>query len=433
MNITNKEEVKFSSITLSFVATTMIVFLSEWIQENGWLNFPLGFRHIIIVVLLAINWYFFGSRIKLEKRYFVALTLMAIFLAISNFFSIAPKLNFILGIFFTFLFVVLFNLGSHITTRKEIIVDIFKYLLICFFLMSIFSVLQGLLARTSLRDIPVMFRELGAFGAIMNICTVISISLYIITSRKFYLYFAVYFSLAVVMTILKKTMISNFLVWFFYFIFQANSKTKIRFLVVSCFLLIIGNLFIGKELNENIEESNDYLDKFGPEEHVRIGMYIASFNISNDYFPFGSGMGTFASLSSIAKQYSEIYYDYGINYIGMNNPEDVANGKHTLLDTYWPHIYGELGYFGCILFFYLWFFPFKQAISKFKKSDDPFIRGIAFYVLLLVVTMTWEGFTLYTPEIPGFVLLHSGLSGLCYYHLISKNIEESRPSIEQAI
>ena len=290
--------------------------------------------------------------------------------------------------------------------------------------MSVFPILQAIFSRTTLRDIPTLFRELGAFGVVMNISTIISIALYIITSKKKYLYWAVFFSFGVMMTILKKTMVSNAVVWIFYFIFQANSKTKLRLVFFALILLVFGNFFIGKQFDENIQENNEYMEKFGPEENVRLGMYIVSFNINRDYFPFGSGMGTFASLSSIAGQYSKIYYDYGVNYIGMNNPEDVANGKHTLLDTYWPHIFGELGLFGTILFLYLWFFPFKLGMVNYKFTDDPFIKGVSFYIVLMVLTMTWEGFTLYTPEMPGFVLLHSGLSGLCYHHLKTKSKEE---------
>lgn len=414
------KEIKFSLITLTFVATTILVFLSEWIQENWSVNFPLGFRHLLIIALFVGNWFFFGNKIQLPKKYKLGILLMGGYLSVAYFFSIAPIFNYILGVFFTFLFVFLFIIGSNTNTRSEVIIGIFKYLILYFFLMSIVPILQGIITGTSLRDIPVYFRELGAFGAVMNISTIISLTLYIITSNKKYLYLAVFFSFGVMMTILKKTMISNVLVWIFYFFYLANSRTKLRFIIISFVILILGNFFIGRELNENIEESNDYLDKFGPEEHVRLGMYIACYNISTDYFPFGSGMGTFASLSSIAGQYSPIYYDYGISNIGMNNPEDVATGKHTLLDTYWPHIFGELGLVGTILFLFLWFFPFKLAMFNFKTTDDPFIKGVSFYILLLVITMTWEGFTLYTPEIPGFVLLHSGLSGLCYFHLKAK-------------
>ena len=54
-----KKDFTFSLITLSFVLTTVIVFLSEWIQETGLINFPLGFRHLLIIGLFSVNWFFF--------------------------------------------------------------------------------------------------------------------------------------------------------------------------------------------------------------------------------------------------------------------------------------------------------------------------------------------------------------------------------------
>ena len=424
---------KFSLITLSFVLTLIIGFLSEWIQETGLIVFPLGFRHLIIIALFVVNWFFFGKKIELPQKYFFCSLLFFIYLLIAFFFSKASMFNYILGIFFSTLFGFLFVVALNIRTRRMVIIGMLKYVLIFFLVMSIFPMGQGLIAGSTLREFYGLFRELGAFGAAMNIATIISISLYIITSNKKYLYVAAFFSVGVMMTILKKTMISNVIVWLFFFIYHAKSTAKLRLIFLSFLLLVIGYFFIGKELGDNIQENSEYLDKFGPEEHVRLGMYIASFNIITDYFPFGSGMGTFASLSSITGGYSQIYYDYGVSNIGANSPEEVALGHHTLLDTYWPHIFGELGFLGTILFLYLWFFPIKLAFVCLKTTEDPFIKGVSFYILLMVITMTWEGFTLYTPEIPSFVLLHSGLSGLCYYHLKANSSEDLEVPIDNSI
>jgi hypothetical protein len=135
----------------------------------------------------------------------------------------------------------------------------------------------------------------------------------------------------------------------------------------------------------NYNENAFYLNDVGPSGHVRIGMYLASFNIMLDFFPLGSGMGTFGSLASIVNGwYSTIYFDYGVAYIGANSPEEVNIGHHTLLDTYWPHIWGELGLLGSILFLNLWFFPLKLSFSFLRLCKDPFIKGL--YHLLFYFT-----------------------------------------------
>jgi hypothetical protein len=409
-----------SFVIKSFIITIILVFISEWIQEMGLISFPLGFRHLAVSFCVYINWVFFGKKIKIEKNYRRAINTLIIFLLVATFFTKAPLINYILGFFFTFLFFFLFILSSNTRIQKTNIINIFKYLLWVFIIMSVFSIYQSLSSGTSLREYKGLFRELGAFGSVMNISVIISISLYLITSKKIYLYIAVLFSIGVMMTILKKTMISNIFVWLFYFYYQSNSKNKIKLFFIFLFIFFTSYFLIGEKLSKDIESNNTYLSDVGPKEHVRLGMFIASYQIAFDYFPFGSGLGTFGSLASIIGGYSEVHYDYGVAAIGANSPEDIKDGNHTLLDTYWPHIFAELGFFGTIMFLFIWLFPLKRAFVNMKTTVDPFINGISFYIILIIFSITWEGFTLYTPEIPSFVLLHSGLTGLCYYHLISQ-------------
>ena len=91
------DNIKFSLITISFVLTTILVFLSEWIQSLGFINFPLGFRHLIITVLILLNWFFFGRKLKVELNYLIAIIILGCFVFVAFFFSKAPLFNFILG------------------------------------------------------------------------------------------------------------------------------------------------------------------------------------------------------------------------------------------------------------------------------------------------------------------------------------------------
>jgi hypothetical protein len=99
------------------------------------------------------------------------------------------------------------------------------------------------------------------------------------------------------------------------------------------------------------------------------------------------------------------------------------------LDTYWPHILGELGFIGAVLFLFVWLFPLISTSTIIRSCKEPVIKGFSFYVILIVLTMTNEGLTLYTPEIPSFVILHSGVAGLCYYHISKYKIHMENISI----
>jgi hypothetical protein len=408
---------KFSWITLSVVFTIAIIFLSEWIQKNGIIYFPSGFRHFLILLLFVVNWIRFGKKVALSSKYRFAIIIMTLYLFVAYFSSNVLFLNYILGISFTFLFLIIFILGANTKSSQDIIVKIFNRLLVFIFLMSIFPIIQAITDRSTLRYLPGFFREVGAFGTAMNIGAIIGISLFIITSKKKYIYIAVFFSIGVLFTILKKTMISNIIVWFFFFYYYKSYINKGKMIIYSSIFVLISLISFGSALTSNFQENQDYLNTVGAEGHVRLGMYIASFNIAKDYFPFGSGVGSFGSLASIVNGYSQIYYDYNVSDIGSNSANDVANGHHTLLDTYWPHILGELGFIGSIVFIYLWINPIRKVFKILNHSTTPFVKGICFYMILIGITITWEGFSLYTPEVPAFVILNFGLGGLCFYHL----------------
>jgi hypothetical protein len=416
-----KKNYKFSWITFSIIFTVVLIFLSEWIQKSGIIYFPSGFRHFLILSLFVVNWARFGNKIVNTSKYKIAIILMVSYLLVSYFFSSAPLLNYILGTGFTFLFLIVFILGTNTKSTQKIIIKIFNLLLIFIFLMSIVPIAQGIITGTNLRWLPGLFREVGAFATAMNAGTIIGLSLFIITSKKKYIYMALFFSFGILMTILKKTIISNVFVWAFFFLYFLKSKSKFKMIFYSIAFFIFALISFGTDIADNLNENQSYIENVGPEGHVRLGMYIASFNIAKDNFPFGSGMGTFGSLASIVNGYSEVYYEYNVSNIGSNSAQDVANGHHTLLDTYWPHIIAELGFFGFIIFVYLWIYPTRKAFKILNSSKTHYISGLCFYIVLTGLTITWEGFSLYTPEVPVFILLNFGLSGLCFYH-IAKNI-----------
>lgn len=73
-------------------------------------------------------------------------------------------------------------------------------------------------------------------------------------------------------------------------------------------------------------------------------MQNTSFQMLLDYFPIGSGFGTFGS-SMAAEYYSPVYYKYGYHLI-----EVVEKGSPYLSDTFWPIIFGQTGIFGTLAY-----------------------------------------------------------------------------------
>lgn len=101
---------------------------------------------------------------------------------------------------------------------------------------------------------------------------------------------------------------------------------------------------------------------------ARPATYATSLKILKDYFPFGSGLGSFAT-SAAAVFYSPIYYKYELNTIwGL----DSAGGF--ICDAFYPTL-AEFGVFGIILFIIFW----KRRINEVQK-----LRDVRYYKIALM-------------------------------------------------
>lgn len=93
-------------------------------------------------------------------------------------------------------------------------------------------------------------------------------------------------------------------------------------------------------------------------------LYRGAMNIANDFFPLGSGFGTFGS--NISKvYYSPLYYYYGLYKVWGLSPEMSSY----ISDTYWAMILGEGGWIGLIIvgiILFLIFTPFFKVKANNK-------------------------------------------------------------------
>ena len=142
-------------------------------------------------------------------------------------------------------------------------------------------------------------------------------------------------------------------------------------------------------------------------EGVRQIMYVSSLYLASINFPFGSGMGTFGTPASLINGYNNTYYQTGISAIPEMSADLVMDGKpNTLFDTFWPHIIGETGFIGTILFLFLWFYPLYYVLKN-KKIINFYTK---FYIICSTLIMTLDGLTLFVPELPLFIIFH-----ICFF------------------
>jgi hypothetical protein len=109
----------------------------------------------------------------------------------------------------------------------------------------------------------------------------------------------------------------------------------------------------------------------------RAVLLVKSIEIGNDFFPFGTGFGTYASYFS-GKYYSWVYELYGIDKvfgITKSNPMFIA-------DQFWPMVLGQFGYPGLIAYILI-LYKFIMLFLKLLKEKASALLSQRMLVALL--------------------------------------------------
>lgn len=132
------------------------------------------------------------------------------------------------------------------------------------------------------------------------------------------------------------------------------------------------------------QQFSAYLSDGSSDTTVRTALTVKSFSIANDFFPIGSGGGTYASLPSFQYGYSEVYQKYGISDIwGATSDNPVY-----LLDVFWPKILAQAGWLGGLFFLLYFFSMFKWSFwsyLKFRDNRSWLFLAVAFSSLMFSV------------------------------------------------
>lgn len=119
----------------------------------------------------------------------------------------------------------------------------------------------------------------------------------------------------------------------FFLVFSIGNKTDKNFTLLKWGTSLVGAFFVG------VDQLESY---FGSVNTPRKLFLETSIRIANDYFPLGSGFGTFGT-SVAANNYSPLYSKYGMSQYWFFHKTDEYN---YLNDNFWPAILGELGWIG---------------------------------------------------------------------------------------
>jgi len=145
-------------------------------------------------------------------------------------------------------------------------------------------------------------------------------------------------------------------------------------------------------------------------ELARPMTYKTALQILWDYFPLGSGMGTFASWGA-AEYYSPLYYTYHLNNIWGLQP----NFNVFIADAFYPTL-SQYGIVGVILFFIFW----KRRLKAFNEIEDmKYYRVALITFFCLAIEQTAD-----TSWLSGKGMGYCMLIGLCLNANVNDNEEE---------
>ncbi|GAL24252.1 oligosaccharide repeat unit polymerase Wzy [Vibrio variabilis] len=225
-----------------------------------------------------------------------------------------------------------------------------------------------------------IFGHPGQFSWYMILCLSIVIAKFFIYREKSNLLYAVVFCIMVFLTYRKKSIIAMvIIVTLAVMICNRKGANKV-FLVCLVSTMIMFLVFIFEEqmsflLNQTLTNYNFFSDSYsGP----RVALSQVSISIANDFFPFGSGLGTFGSWMSRVN-YSPLYHEYGLSSFWGLSPDD----SRFATDTYWPMIIAELGYIGTVLILLLTLKLLGRLYFQARRNDGrDYVSLVAFLSLL---------------------------------------------------
>ena len=249
----------------------------------------------------------------------------------------------------------------------------------------------------------------GFFASMCNQGVILSLYQYSISHKKKYRNLALILSVAAVLTIQLKVIAGLACIWLLYSLFMSKKKQRARSIamMLSCTVVVVFAVSKIPSLSAKVEK---YIGLYGEDNSyetvARPALYYQSVNIANDFFPLGSGQGTFGSIP-VNMIYNPVYYDYGLNGIyGLGE-----TGDNFKMDTHWSNILGENGYLGTLLYLLLFCYPLRYIR---KVRNHPKYRSVRFLMTTLIVVVMFESLTLCIPGRMAFMFIYAGvLSIIC--------------------
>ncbi len=349
---------------------------------------------MIYVIILNI----FNRKLKVKKNVFLFLSFSIIVLLLSIIVK-APIRNIILGYVFSFKPFIYGLYFYSLNLNKLEVNYLFKYLEKIALIVLIGAVLdilffpqfRYLLNNTikidktlfGINPVQSLFTHPNVYSFFMGFWSIYYFTKYLIEEKRKkynFIFFIIYF-MGCILSLRRKTIIGIGLIIIYVIIFNFKVKDNRKMLSFDKKILIL-TVLIGLTLL-NLNNISLFIDEYFGSKLGQANTYNSRYllmekgsKIAIDYFPFGSGLGTFGGYAS-SIYYSEIYEKYGMSSIyGFSRLAPQYTG-----DNYFGHIIGEFGILGSIICIII----FIKCIVKLRlyfKKDNYYIVLFSIFILL---------------------------------------------------
>jgi len=140
------------------------------------------------------------------------------------------------------------------------------------------------------------------------------------------------------------------------------------------------------------------LDNIEESQAARSVFYWYGWQLATEYFPFGSGLGTFGG------QAAAVFDSIEYARLGFERFWFYRNGVW-MTDTFWPHIYAEAGFLGALCLA----MHFYSLIRMYRNKQNIFAKaGKAGMLILLINSLTSPNFYIQIDYISTLILFWLG-------------------------
>lgn len=186
-----------------------------------------------------------------------------------------------------------------------------------------------------------IFPHPGEYSLFMSLLFALTFTRFAVKRNRFDLSLALLFACSILLSLRLKGFLSLIAIAAIIGLVQGLGRNRgaVTVALIGALLLVGAFSLEGSVITKQISTYTS------SETSVRARLYVAGERIARDDFPFGAGLGRFASYPS-RLFYSPVYYQYGLSGIyGLSR-----SFPNFIDDTSWPSVIGETGYGGFAMY-----------------------------------------------------------------------------------